>query len=154
MQHKINAKFIYFLIIVVIFCAVSLLLRNFLEINFNGADLKLFSIDFMRNYGAAFSILSTHTHLLIAISVTVLLSVLLYIYRNLSEFSHSDLFFSALLSAGIICNLTERLLDGYVTDYISLNFVIFPIFNISDIYITVGSFFLICNILFSNGKSN
>lgn len=154
MQHKINAKFIYFLIIVVIFCAVSLLLRNFLEINFNGADLILFSIDFMRNYGAAFSILSTHTHLLIAISVTVLLSVLLYIYRNLSEFSHSDLFFSALLSAGIICNLIERLLDGYVTDYISLNFVIFPIFNISDIYITVGSFFLICNILFSNGKSN
>ena len=52
--------------------------------------------------------------------------------------------------AGVFCNLFERIIDGFVTDYIRLNFVTFPIFNLSDVFINIGAFLVICNILFNN----
>ena len=58
-----------------------------------------------------------------------------------------------MLSSGIICNLIERIVDGFVTDYIRLTFIAFPIFNLSDVYISIGAFVLICNILFNNEQS-
>ena len=43
-----------------------------------------------------------------------------------------------MLVAGISCNLFERISYGYVRDFIKLNFIDFPVFNISDIFINIG----------------
>lgn len=145
-----KTKILTFSLLTLIFAIISFVLRNLLITNYNNYDFKLFTVDYIKNYGAAFSLFHTHTSFLIIISLIILLFALYYIYKYISEFSKSDVIFSALLCAGIICNLSERLLDGFVTDYIRLNFVIFPIFNISDMFISIGAFVLICNILFSN----
>lgn len=145
-----NRKITAFVFITLFFSAISFGLRNILIANYNNWDFKLFTIDYIKNYGAAFSLMHTHTSLLIIISAAIMIAVLFYIVRNINEFSRSDLFFSAVLCSGIICNLAERITDGFVTDYIRLNFVTFPIFNVSDILISIGAFVLICNILFSN----
>ena len=52
-------------------------------------------------------------------------------------------FWIALLVAGIFCNLGERILLGYVRDFFKLNFVNFPVFNISDIFINVSVFAIV-----------
>lgn len=145
-----NRKITAFVFITLFFSAISFGLRNILIGNYNNWDFKLFTIDYIKNYGAAFSLMHTHTSLLIIISAAIMIAVLFYIVRNINEFSRSDLFFSAVLCSGIICNLSERITDGFVTDYIRLNFITFPIFNVSDILISIGAFVLICNILFSN----
>lgn len=140
----------FFLISTSLFSLFSFVLRNILIANYNNWDFKFISIDYVKNYGAAFSLLHTHTSLLIIVSILIFLFVLIYIFRNIKNFSKSDVLFSSLLTSGILCNLTERLMDGFVTDYIRLNFIVFPIFNISDVFINIGAFILICNILFNN----
>ena len=52
-----------------------------------------------------------------------------------------------MLSAGIGGNLHERIALGFVRDYIQLNFVNFPVFNISDIFINLGVIAIIVIIL-------
>lgn len=145
-----NKKIWFFLIATSLFSLVSFLMRNMLIANYNNWDFKLISIDYIKNYGAAFSLFHTHTSFLIVVSILILLLVLFYIFKNISKFSKTEVLFSSLLTSGILCNLAERLIDGYVTDYIRLNFVAFPIFNISDVFINIGAFILICNILFNN----
>ena len=43
-----------------------------------------------------------------------------------------------MLLAGISCNMAERISFGYVRDFFKLNFIDFPVFNISDIFINIG----------------
>lgn len=152
MNSNENKKISCFIIIAFILSLFSFFVRTVLVNNFNNTDMILFKVDFIKNYGAAFSLLHTHTSFLIYVSVLILVATLYYIFRSIKDFSNFDLFFSAMLCAGIICNLIERIVDGYVTDYIRLTFVAFPIFNTSDIYISIGAFILICNILFNNER--
>ena len=49
-------------------------------------------------------------------------------------------------------NCHERIVFGYVRDYIQLNFVNFPIFNVADIFITIGVIALIVILLFYKGR--
>ena len=150
MKNISHIKTFLFLISTLTFSAISFVMRNILIYNYNDIDLKLFKIEYIKNYGAAFSILNSHTLFLTIFSSIILFFTMFYILKNLKIFSKYEFFFSSLLTAGIICNLIERVTDGFVTDYIRLNFVSFPIFNISDMFICIGAFMLICNILFSN----
>ena len=152
MNSNENKKISCFIIIAFILSLFSFFVIIVLVNNFNNTDMILFKVDFIKNYGAAFSLFHTHTSFLIYVSVLILVATLYYIFRSIKDFSNFDLFFSAMLCAGIICNLIERIVDGYVTDYIRLTFVAFPIFNTSDIYISIGAFILICNILFNNER--
>lgn len=148
-KNKIKLLII-FVFSTLLFCCLSIFFRDLLINNFNDCDFKIFTIDYIKNYGAAFSLFHTKTNLLICISIAILLTTLFYITNNILLFSKQDFLFSAMLTSGILCNLSERIIDGYVTDYIRLNMVAFPIFNISDLFICIGAFTLICNILFSN----
>lgn len=143
-------KLSLFLVTTTILSCISFLTRNVIISNFNNYNFKLFTVDYVKNFGAAFSILHTHTSVLLVISTAILLLTLYYIFLNLNKLSNLEFIFSSILTAGIICNLTERICDGYVTDYIRLNYISFPIFNVSDIFICLGAFVLICNILFDN----
>ena len=46
----------------------------------------------------------------------------------------------------------ERIVLGYVRDYIHLNFMNFPIFNVADIFITIGVIALVAILLFYKGR--
>ncbi len=96
------------------------------------------------NKGAAFSLFSGNTMFLILIT----LIILYIIYKNISNKENIKLITAisyGLLLGGIIGNLIDRVLYGYVIDFI--DFVIFkydfPIFNVADIAICIGAFMLI-----------
>ena len=61
-----------------------------------------------------------------------------------------SVFFLAIVASGIGGNLHERLAYGFVRDFIQLNFVNFPVFNISDIFINIGVIAIIAIIIFKN----
>ena len=145
-----NTNIFIFIIYCVVFIFTSFAIKNFLINNYDNKDYLLVSIDYIKNYGAAFSLFNTHTNLLVIISAIILGAIIVYIAKNIKSFSKTDVFFTAMLCSGIICNMTERINDGFVTDYIRLNFITFPIFNVSDIFISFGAFMLICTILFNN----
>lgn len=148
-------KFIYFVICYVFFIFTDLYLSNIVIENLTGG-LKyanpVFSLNYIKNTGAAFSILQDSREILIILSMIALVLLALYVIKHLKSISLKACFFIALLSAGIAGNLHERIAYGYVRDYFQLNFVNFPVFNISDIFINIGVIALIILILINKKK--
>lgn len=142
------SKIIYFFISIVFFIVFDLFSSNAVYNNIEALPANpVFDLISVQNTGAAFSILQNSRELLIILSVIALVLLALHVLHHLKSVSLKTCFFIALLSAGIAGNLHERIIYGFVRDYFQLNFVHFPIFNISDIFINVGVIALIIMIL-------
>ena len=100
---------------------------------------NFFYITYVKNTGAAWSILSGKQLFLIMFSIIVVISLLIYLYKKKTYTKFETVGYS-LLIAGAVGNLIDRVVYGYVIDY--LNFYIFnynfPIFNIADSCIVIG----------------
>lgn len=105
---------------------------------------KFFYLTYVHNVGAAWSILSGYRYLLIILSISVLIFIYLIFIKN-KELTNKENITYGILIGGIIGNLIDRIIYGYVIDY--LDFYIFnynyPIFNIADICIVISIFTLI-----------
>lgn len=100
---------------------------------------NFFNITYVRNTGAAWSILSGNVLLLIMISVLALVAIYYYLIKD-KDLNKIDIVSYSMLIGGIIGNLIDRIVHGYVIDY--LDFKIFnynfPIFNIADTLIVIS----------------
>ena len=109
---------------------------------------KFFSLYYVKNTGAAFSILQNQRVLLIIVSLVFLYFLDRCIERekDLNKLSIISLGF---IIGGIIGNLIDRLIQDGVIDYLSFQFgkYLFPIFNIADSFIIVGIVLLIIGII-------
>lgn len=97
-----------------------------------------FSIYYIENQGAAFSILSDQTLFLVFIGLGCLFLLDRYISQNL--FSKKQIIFMGMVMGGMLGNLIDRILYHGVVDYLSFQFFnySFPVFNFADICITIG----------------
>ena len=97
----------------------------------------ILDLTFVKNTGAAFSILSDQTWLLTASSLVM--SILLAVAVWKKFFSH-PLGRTALtmVLAGAIGNLIDRAFRGYVVDMFHTLFMEFAVFNVADICVVVG----------------
>ena len=118
-----------------------------LRSRFSLTENSLIDIIYVQNTGAAFSILENSTHFLIIFGVTAILLLLIYGFKHAEKFSTFACLWFAMLVSGISCNLYERIAFGYVRDFFKLNFVNFPVFNISDMFINIGVLALIIIII-------
>lgn len=150
-----TSKLIYFIICYFFFVFTNIYLSQIIVENLtNGYQLSnpVFSLNYVQNTGAAFSILKDAREILIILAVVALVLLIIYVINHLKSISLKMCFFIALLSGGIAGNLHERIAFGFVRDYFQLNFVNFPVFNISDIFINVGVIALIILILLKHTK--
>ena len=96
---------------------------------------NIFSLEYIHNEGAAWSILNGRVGLLLIITVLVTIFIALLLHKTPKE--HKFMRFSyALLISGALGNIIDRLYYGYVIDF--LRFPNFPVFNIADCCVTVG----------------
>ncbi len=103
-------------------------------------------LTFVKNTGAAFSLLAEHTWLLALLSgaAAVVLAVLLV----KKPFPHrSGQLALGLLLGGAVGNFIDRLLLGYVTDMFAFTFVRFPVFNVADIAVVAGGILLCIHVV-------
>lgn len=153
-MEKIS-KFIYFVICFIFFVFTDLYLSSIIVnklIHGYKYSNPVFSLHYIKNSGAAFSILQNSRELLIILSVVAIVLLFLYVIHHLKKISLKTCFFVALLCAGIAGNLHERIVFGYVRDFFQLGFVHFPVFNISDIFINIGVIALMIIILIKKTK--
>lgn len=150
---KKNSKIIYLLICIIFFIIFNKYLSKILLSNVNNIENELFSIVYAENFGAAFSLFENYKIFLIGFAIGAIIAIFCYIIKKINSLSSLNLFFSALLIAGIFCNLYERITLGFVRDFIKLNFVNFPVFNISDIFINIGVFVIVISITRHNFKA-
>ena len=90
----------------------------------------------VENFGAAFSILSGKRWLLAAIMFVAIL-VIIWILLRYNEGFWGTLGLSAVLG-GAVGNLIDRVFSGHVVDMFEFKFIDFAIFNVADIFITLG----------------
>lgn len=100
---------------------------------------NFFSIYYVKNTGAAFSILENNTTFLIFLTVIFILIIHKYIKNETNITKLSSISFGLILG-GMFGNLIDRIIHAGVIDYLSFEFFSygFPIFNIADIGITLG----------------
>ncbi len=111
-----------------------------------------FHITFVRNLGAAFSILQGKQPLLIIVTFIALSAIIIYLAIKRKE-NHWLLALSlSLIAGGGLGNLIDRIRLGYVVDF--FDFRVFPVFNIADISICIGCGLFILYLLFIEPKIN
>ena len=114
-----TGKLVYFIICYVFFIFANLYTSSILVDKLvHGYRLSnaVFSLNYIKNTGAAFSILQDSRELLIILSMIALVLLALHVFNHLKSISLKTCFFIALLSAGIAGNLHERIVFGYVRD--------------------------------------
>lgn len=146
------SKIIYFFISIIFFTIFDLYLSEKIlnELRFKLTENNVFDLIFVQNTGAAFSIFENSKIFLIVLSIIAITLILVYAFKNITKYSATAVFWTAMLVAGITCNLYERIAFGYVRDFIKLNFIDFPVFNISDIFINISVFALVVIIIKNN----
>ncbi len=110
----------------------------------------LFSITYIQNTGAAFSILQGKTVILILLQVFVILSIVVYVFFKKNTLHWTLKVSLAFIVGGGLGNLIDRISYGYVVDFLHFHF--WPIFNIADISVCVGCGLLIIYVFMIEGK--
>lgn len=104
---------------------------------------NFFYLTYTKNTGAAWSILKDQRLLLLILTVIVLFVINKYIHKE--KLTSIENYAYGFLMGGIIGNFFDRLIYGYVIDF--LDFKIFgydyPIFNFADSFIVIGIILLI-----------
>lgn len=129
----------------------DLFLKSMLDGKNMSAIKGVFSIVSTHNTGGAWSIFAGSTVPLIIFSILFII-VLIVFNCLLNKKNYFYAISMGLLLSGAISNLFDRLMFGYVRDFISLDFLSFPIFNIADIAITFGVIFLCIYFVFIQPK--
>ncbi|MDR1409766.1 MAG: signal peptidase II [Oscillospiraceae bacterium] len=94
-----------------------------------------FRLHYTQNTGAAFSFLREHPQVLAVFIGAILLGCIVYLFIG-KERPYSQSVCLALICAGGLGNLIDRIAYGYVVDYIEPTFVSFAIFNFADMVLT------------------
>ena len=151
MINKIQTK-LYFLSLSILIVLIDQFTKYLISYNnklFINKDFLLFKLDFVKNYGAAFNIFSGSRIFLSLISIffSILLIYLIFRKNTLNLF---DLYSYSFILGGTVGNGIDRVYKGFVVDFINLNIINFPVFNIADISINIGFIFLLYNIFKNN----
>ncbi len=104
------------------------------------------SLTFTKNTGAAWGIFRDKPQLLSFFVAAALLAIAVY-----SVIGRSNRIVQVCLTmifAGGAGNLADRIVNGYVTDYISCDFIDFPVFNFADCLIVVGCILLMVYLIY------
>ena len=108
-------------------------------------QLTKFLLAKTKNYGAAFGILQGKTIFFVIISIIVIVLAILQLRKKTPPAP------LILIISGAIGNLIDRILFGYVRDFIDLRF--WPSFNIADSLLTIGLLWMIFLLIFKKDKN-
>jgi signal peptidase II len=109
----------------------------------------VFELNYTTNKGAAFGILQNHQIMfaILTVAVVIFLAVIFLKIPQKKKYMPLNVCIAVLI-AGAIGNLIDRLSLGYVVDFLYFKLINFPIFNVADIYVTCSAVVLLFVMLF------
>jgi len=101
----------------------------------------VFELHYHENRGSIWGILQGKVDILLIASLFIFV-LLIYVYIRMPKTKEYFPLFWVLtvMLAGAIGNTIDRLFFGFVTDFLYVKLINFPIFNIADCYLTVCAF--------------
>lgn len=148
---RIKRIIIQFISIAVLICADLFIKKIVTEKLYPIGSVKviegIFEFSYVRNTGAAWGMFGEKSVLLSVIvgAVLILMTVYLIFTKETGTVWHICL---PMIIAGGAANLFDRLINGFVTDYLRVTFIDFPVFNLADCFIVVGCIVLIIYLIY------
>lgn len=103
---------------------------------------------YVQNEGAAFGIFQGQRWILVGVtSVVILGGIYLLAAKRLK--SNFLIWSVALVIAGGVGNLIDRIFRHFVIDYIEVRLINFAVFNFADCCVVIGTIMIVCYLLFS-----
>lgn len=112
----------------------------------------VFHFTYVENQGAAFGILQNQRWVFIIIGIVMCILMIWYFAKHPQEPLIMKIS-GAMLLGGAIGNLIDRVRFGYVVDMLHFKLIDFPVFNIADSGVTVGTTLMVIAVLFFGGLS-
>lgn len=148
---------IYTLIIIVIIAidqwSKFLVLRDLVPLHSIPLIPGVFNLTFTKNTGAAFSILRDKQLILIIFTFLVVCFLAGLLFRQIKSGGSLILLISlSMVIGGAIGNLIDRMRFNFVVDFFDFTLINFAIFNVADIFITLGTIALMFYVI-TDGKN-
>ena len=134
---------------VILFLLIDQVSKGLINLNMDlnqsiGIIPNFFNLTYVHNEGAAFSILMGGRWFFIIAAIIALNIIFIFFIKD-KKLKTIETITYALLIAGIIGNLIDRVLYGYVIDFLDFNIFgyDFAIFNLADSFIVIAVIMLI-----------
>ena len=101
-----------------------------------------------RNTGAAFSMFSDNRWVFMVFSVIAMMIMTYLLVKFHGRHWLLSVSLAAVLGGGI-GNMIDRVLSGYVVDFLDFQFMKFAVFNVADIFVCVGCGLMILDVILS-----
>lgn len=118
------------------------LISLYMNLNESFKLTNFLSITYVHNIGAAFSILEGARWLFIILGIIALNIIYIFFIKD-KKLNNFEIIIYALMLSGIIGNIIDRLLYGYVIDFIDITLFNFAIFNFADSFIVISVILLV-----------
>jgi len=108
---------------------------------------EVFHLTYAENRGAAFGLLQGFRWFFVVLTILISICIIYYMFKLPSK----QVFFKISLSlilGGALGNLFDRIRLGYVVDMFDFTLINFPIFNVADSSLVIGTFFISYFLLF------
>lgn len=109
---------------------------------------NVFELHYHENDGIAFSMFAGFQWIIVPITVLAMLFILIILWRSVMNRYILFRVSCILILAGGIGNLIDRVLFGYVVDFLYFRLINFPVFNFADCCVVIGAILLAVFILF------
>jgi len=107
-------------------------------------------LTYVQNTGAAFSSFEGQQWLFALIFAVFTAAVLWEYFKSPMPFSKFERWCIAAVYAGGLGNMIDRVRLGYVVDMIKTEFMVFPVFNVADCFITCGCIAMMLSLVLFN----
>ncbi len=136
------------LVLVLLDQITKIIARNYIKGNAIKLIPGVFSFTYVENRGSVWGIMQGRINFLLIVTL-ILFSALLYCYVKIPKTGEylPLLWLDTFMMAGALGNAIDRVFFGYVTDFIYIELINFPVFNVADCYITCTAVITIILIL-------
>jgi len=158
-KNKVKTVFSSFVILVIVFLIDRISKFYILRLAEEESMVDIYVTSYLNlfliwNKGIAFGLLSVNESMIYNIITLVIGFIIVIILFMMWKNDNIQKYFLALVAGGALGNFYDRMIYTAVPDFIDLHFQGFHwfVFNIADIFITVGVFCLILVEFFNNNK--
>jgi len=104
-------------------------------------------LTYVENHGGVFGLLQGKINLFTIASAVLIIYVIAVEYKNFKNYSKWTKIGVAVIAAGALGNMIDRIFRGYVIDMIDFRGIWFFVFNVADMYVHIGIYIIVIDYL-------
>ncbi|MGL5988990.1 signal peptidase II [Cetobacterium sp.] len=113
---------------------------------------EFFHLTYVKNRGIAFGMFQGKLDIISILTVTVILGLSYYFYKNNKKFSVYEKLGYSFILGGAIGNIIDRIFRGFVIDMVDFRGIWVFVFNLADVWINIGVILIIIDSLLENKR--